>query len=122
MKTLCSALVVIMAWQSLCGGVCFGAYVHVIRHGDMPMTSAPHCHGGTVPISGNRSHRETDPCVERLALESRSRTLNLIPLPILLQEGVLVVHQDPILAWVSKAVGRSSEASPPPSQRPVLRI
>jgi hypothetical protein len=71
MKLMCSLAVLVMGVQSVCVGVCLGASPDAIPHIWFPLIGAPPCHGVTLPNNKDQSTK-TDPCIERLAIKSRT--------------------------------------------------
>ena len=120
MKIICSLAVIVVGIQSVCLGVCLGVYPQVMPHDRMPMTGLPPCHGGTLPNS-ERQSTNTDPCVEQLAIGSRSLlVLDHMTFPITSHEDANVVGLAGGLAVNKEAVAFETYA--PPSQQFVLRI
>lgn len=121
MKTLCLAVITILGMQTLCVGVCIDTDVD--RYSDMPITGPNRCDGSGTPGSGNRSEKSIDPCIERLALESRGRAaFNSIPSTTIFQEYVHGVDQGYIVARARNAIVSGLTETSTPTQRLVLRI
>ena len=112
MKIITSVAVILLGIQSLCVGVCFAM--------DGPLsTGMPPCHGGALPNSDDRSAK-IDPCIERLAVETKSLSaLDHVVLPIEGHRHVVVVDLAPP---VFESLSVLSESPVPATLGLVLRI